>query len=279
MVLAVSSEKLAELAETARLVRQDIIRMTYAAGSGHPGGSLSCTDLLVALVFAEMRLDPTQPNWSDRDRLVLSKGHAAPALYSVLARRGFLSTDELTTLRRTGSRLQGHVDRQKLPGVEASTGCLGQGIGMAVGMALDDRIARRASRVYAVLGDGECQAGPTWEALMAAGHYGLDNLLVILDRNGYETDGATEDLMGIEPIADKFRAFRFETHAIDGHDLPAILQAFDQARGTKGRPTALVATTVKGKGVSFMEHKFAWHGKAPNKDEAERALAELGGHL
>lgn len=279
MALAVPSAKLTELAELARTVRQDVIRMTYTAGSGHPGGSLSVTDLLVALVFQEMRLDPTQPNWPDRDRLVLSKGHAAPAYYSVLAHRGYLEIAELATLRQTGSRLQGHVDRAKLPGVEASTGCLGQGIGMAVGMALDNRLAGRASRVYAILGDGECQAGPTWEALMAAGHYRLDNLVVILDRNGYETDGSTESILGIEPIADKFRAFRFETLEIDGHSFPAIFDALDHARATKGKPTAIVAKTVKGKGVSFMEGQHSWHGKAPSRAEAEKALAELGGHL
>ena len=279
MALAVPSAKLTELAELARTVRQDVIRMTYTAGSGHPGGSLSVTDLLVALVFQEMRLDPTQPNWPDRDRLVLSKGHAAPAYYSVLAHRGYLEIAELATLRQTGSRLQGHVDRAKLPGVEASTGCLGQGIGMAVGMALDNRLEGRASRVYAILGDGECQAGPTWEALMAAGHYRLDNLVVILDRNGYETDGSTESILGIEPIADKFRAFRFETLEIDGHSFPAIFDALDHARATKGQPTAIVAKTVKGKGVSFMEGQHSWHGKAPSRAEAEKALAELGGHL
>ena len=279
MVLAVPSAKVAELSAVAREVRQDIIRMTYLAGSGHPGGSLSVTDLLVALVFQEMRLDPAQPNWPDRDRLVLSKGHAAPAYYSVLARRGFLDVAELATLRKTGSRLQGHVDRAKLPGVEASTGCLGQGIGMAVGMALDARLAHKPGRVYAIIGDGECQAGPTWEAIMAAGHYKLDNLVILLDRNGYETDGATESIMGIEPIAERFRAFRCETLEIDGHDFGAILGALATARATTGRPTAIVAKTVKGKGVSFMENQHAWHGKAPNKEEAERALAELGGHL
>jgi len=279
MATALSSSQLDELHERALEVRRDIIRMTYAAKSGHPGGSLSVTDLVVALVFHELQIDPNQPNWPDRDRLVLSKGHAAPALYSALAHRGFLPVEELVTLRRTGSRLQGHVDRGKLPGIEASTGCLGQGIGMAVGMALDNRLAKRTSRVYAIIGDGECQAGPTWEALMAAGHYGLDNLVIILDRNGYETDGSTEELMGIDPIAEKFRAFRLETVEIDGHDMAQILAALARAKETHGRPTAIVAKTVKGKGVSFMEHKHSWHGKAPNQDEAQRALAELGATL
>ncbi len=277
---AVSSPKLVrDLSETARQIRQDIIRMTYRAGSGHPGGSLSVTDLLTALLFHELRVDPERPDWSDRDRLVMSKGHAAPALYAALAHRGFLPREELVSLRQIGSRLQGHVDRGKLPAVEASTGCLGQGIGMSVGLALDARLAQRPSRIYSILGDGECQAGLTWEALMAGGHYALENLVVLLDRNELETDGRTEDIMGIEPIADKFRAFRYETLDVDGHSFPAILAAFQHARKTKGRPTAIVARTVKGKGVSFMENKHAWHGKAPTRAEAEQALVELGGSL
>ena len=275
-----SAENLAlveDLKAKAREIRAEVIRMTYRAGSGHPGGSLSVTDLLTALVFHDLQLDPARPDWPDRDRLVLSKGHAAPALYAALALRGYLPREELKTLRQFGSRLQGHVDRAKLAGVEASTGCLGQGIGIAVGMALDNRLAARDRRVVAIIGDGECQAGPTWEALMAGGHYQLDHLTVILDRNQYETDGDTEAIMGIEPIADKFRAFRYATSEIDGHDFPQILGALSTARATEGRPTAIVAHTVKGKGVSFMENKFSWHGKAPNKEEAERALAELGG--
>jgi transketolase len=279
MAVAVPSPRLAELAERAREVRRDIITMTYRAGSGHPGGSLSVTDLLVALFFEEIRVDPAQPNWLDRDRVVLSKGHAAPALYAVMAHKGFLPHEELATLRVAGSRLQGHVDRRKLPGIEASTGCLGQGVGMAVGMALDHRLAKRPGRVYAILGDGECQAGPTWEALMAAGHYKLDNLVVIVDRNGYETDGSTESILGIEPLADKLRAFRFETLEIDGHDFPQILDAFEHARETKGKPTAIIAKTVKGKGVSFMENTHVYHGKPPSKEETDRALAELGGSM
>jgi transketolase len=274
-----SPELVEKLSTTARQIRQDIIRMTYHAGGGHPGGSLSVTDIVTTLVFHELRIDPERPDWPERDRLVLSKGHAAPALYSALAHRGFFDPKILPSLRELGSPLQGHVDRRKVAAVEASTGCLGQGIGMAVGMALDARLAARPSRVYAVLGDGECQAGLTWEALMAGGHYALDNLVVILDRNGLETDGKTEDLMGIEPIADKFRAFRYETLEIDGHSFPEILDGLARARATKGHPTAIVARTVKGRGVSFMENKHAWHGKPPNREEAERALAELGGSL
>lgn len=271
-----SADRLRSLEEKALRVRRDIIRMTYAAGSGHPGGSLSVTDLLTSLVFEELRLDPAHPDWPDRDRLVMSKGHAAPAVYAVLAHRGLIPESELLSLRRLGSALQGHVDRNKLAWIEASTGCLGQGIGMAVGMALDARLAQRPSRVYAVLGDGECQAGLTWEALMAGGHYRLANLTVILDRNGIETDGPTESIMGIEPIGDKFRAFRYHTLEIDGHDLRAILGAFTEVHRVTDRPTAIIARTVKGKGVSFMEGQSAWHGKAPSKAEAEQALRELG---
>ncbi len=266
----------ASLEATAREIRRDVIRMTYQAGSGHPGGSLSATDLLTALVFHEMRLDPQRPDWPERDRFVLSKGHAAPALYAALAHRGFLPREELRTLRRLGSRLQGHADRGKLPMIEASTGCLGQGVGMAVGMALDARLAKASYRIFTLLGDGECQAGPTWEALMAGGHYRLSQLVVLLDRNGLETDGKTEDIMGIEPIAEKFRAFRYRTLEVDGHDFSQILSALEEARRSQDAPTAIVARTVKGKGVSFMEGKHTWHGKAPSKEEAEQALADLG---
>jgi transketolase len=274
-----SPDVVAQLAETAKEIRRDIIRMTYAAASGHPGGSLSVTDLVTALVFHELHLDPARPDWPERDRLVLSKGHAAPALYAALAHRGYLPVSELATLRQLGSRLQGHVDRKKLPGIEASTGCLGQGIGMAIGMALDARLAQRSHRVYAIIGDGEAQAGPTWEAIMAGGHYALDNLVVLIDRNRFETDGDTESIMGIEPIDEKFRAFRYETLDIDGHDFPAILRALATAREVKGRPTAIVARTVKGKGVSFMENTHTYHGRPPTRAEAEKALAELGGSL
>ena len=275
----VPASLVASLKAQALEIRRDIVRMTYAAGSGHPGGSLSVTDLLTALVFHELRIDPNRPDWPDRDRLVLSKGHAAPALYAALAERGYFPREELLTLRQLGGRLQGHVDRGKLPMIEASTGCLGQGIGIAVGMALDARVAGRGNRVYAVLGDGECQEGSTWEALMAAGHYRLSNLVVVLDRNGIETDGPTESIMGIEPVAEKFRAFRLRPIEIDGHDFPAILGALADARAHPDGPTAIVARTVKGKGVSFMEGQHSFHGKAPSKAEAERALVELGTRL
>jgi transketolase len=268
-------EVVRSLEATAREIRKEVIRMTYAAQSGHPGGSLSVTDILTALLFRELRLDPARPDWPERDRLVLSKGHASPAMYAALALRGYLPREELASFRQLGSRLQGHVDRSKLPCIEASTGCLGQGIGMAVGMALDARLRKASWRTYAVIGDGECQAGATWEALMAGGHYRLSNLVVILDRNGLETDGSTESIMGIEPVAEKFRAFRYHTLEIDGHSFPAILGALAEARRTTDGPTAIVARTVKGKGVSFMEGKHQYHGKPPTKAEAEQALSEL----
>ncbi len=276
MAAATSDETIRSLETTAREIRSDILRMTHAAGSGHPGGSLSVCDLVNALVFHELRLDPTRPDWPERDRLVLSKGHAAPALYAALALRGYLPREELLTLRQLGSRLQGHVDRGKLPFIEASTGGLGQGIGMAVGMALAARLGPTTYRTVAIIGDGECQAGSTWEALLAGGHYRLSNLLVILDRNGYETDGPTESIMGIEPIADKLRAFRYHTLEISGHDYREILGAFAEARSVTTGPTAIVARTVKGKGVSFMEGTHTYHGKAPTSAELGRALAELG---
>jgi len=279
MAEQVPVEVIRSLQSKAREIRQEVIRMTFAAQSGHPGGSLSVTDLLTALVFQELRIDPAKPDWPDRDRLVLSKGHASPAMYAALALRGFLPREELASFRQFGSRLQGHVDRTKLPYIEASTGCLGQGIGMAVGMALDARLRQASYRTYAIIGDGECQAGPTWEALMAGGHYRLSNLVVILDRNGLETDGPTESIMGIEPIAEKFRAFRYHTLEIDGHSFPAILDALAEARRTTDGPTAIVARTVKGKGVSFMEGKHQYHGKPPNREEAERALRDLGTEL
>jgi transketolase len=272
-------ETVDQLQAVARQIRQDIIRMTYQAGSGHPGGSLSVTDIVTALVFHELRIDPEHPDWPERDRLVLSKGHAAPALYSALAHRGFFDPKDLLTLREIGSPLQGNVDHRKLPSVEASTGAPGQGLGMAVGMALDARLAKRPSRVYAIIGDGECEAGLTWEALLAGAHYALDNLVVIVDRNEPGLDPSNENRMGLEPLAAKFQSFRYDTLEIDGHSFPAILEGLAHARTAHGRPTVLIARTVKGKGVSFMENQEAWHGKPPNRDEAERALAELGGSL
>ena len=270
------AELLETLSQRALEMRRNILRMTHAAGSGHPGGSLSATDVLAALFFHELRIRPEDPAWKDRDRFVLSKGHAAPALYAAMAGRGFLPPGELLTLRRLGSRLQGHVDARKLPGVEASTGCLAQGISMAVGMALDARLDGRPSRVYAMIGDGECQEGQTWEALMAGAHYHLDNLVGILDRNGIETDGSTEEIMALEPVEAKMQAFGWHTLSIAAHDFPQILDAFAEAKRTRGKPTMIVAHSVKGKGVSFMEGKAAYHGKPPTDAELVRGLRELG---
>jgi transketolase len=268
-----------ELSATARQIRQDILRMSYRAGSDHAGSCLSVADLVTALVFHELRIDPEHPDWPDRDRLVLSKGHAAAALYSALAHRGFLDPAALPSLREVGTPVQGLVDRRAVPAVEALTGAPGVGVGMAVGMALDARLAKRPSRVYVIVGDGECRAGLTWEALTAAGQYALDNLVVLVDRNGKETDGEKEETSGLEPLADKLRAFRCDTLEIDGHDFPAILGALAHARTTKGRPTAIIARTVRGKGVSFIEDQPGWRVKVPTRDETERGLAELGGSL
>jgi len=273
--------KLTELQEKAALVRQDIIREVYSAKSGHPGGSLSAADVLTALYFEVMNIDPKNPNMENRDKFVLSKGHAAPALYACLAERGYFPKEELTTLRQIGSRLQGHPSMKKLEGIEMSTGSLGQGISAAVGMAIAGKLDKSPARVYALLGDGELQEGMVWEAAMAAGHYGLDNLCAVVDHNGLQIDGANDDVMRVNPIADKFKAFGWNVIAIDGHDMEQILKAFADAKDVKnaGRPTVIVAETVKGKGVSFMENQAGWHGKAPNDEQAAQAMTELGGAL
>lgn len=263
------------LTVTARRIRRDIVRMVGAAGSGHPGGSLSAVEIMTALYFKVMRLDPDWPDWPDRDRFVLSKGHAAPVLYAALAERGFFAVDKLETLRQLGSPLQGHPDRKSLPGVEVSTGSLGHGLAVANGMALAGRLDGRDYRVYVLLGDGELEEGMVWEGAMAAAHYRLDNLTAIIDHNHLQIDGRVEEVMSPEPVADKFRAFGWETLAIDGHDFGQILDALERAREVKGKPTVIIAETIKGKGVSFMENQAGWHGKAPKPEEVEKALAEL----
>ncbi|HEY9899277.1 MAG TPA: transketolase [Pantanalinema sp.] len=272
-----TSARHAELAERARAARRHIITMIRDGKSGHPGTSLSCTDLMVALYFAHMRHDPKRPDWADRDRFVLSKGHGAPGLYAVLVEAGYLDAGELTTLRQIGTRLQGHVDMHKIPGIEASTGSLGHGLSLAHGMALALRMDGRDSRVYALLGDGECQEGQVWEAAMAAAHYKTGNLIAIVDRNGLQIDGPTEKVMALGDVGEKFRAFGWNVIEIDGHDFDSILLALDKAKATPmlGQPTCIVAKTVKGKGVSFMENVVKWHGTAPSADEAEIALKEL----
>ncbi|GAF26009.1 Apulose-4-phosphate transketolase subunit A [Moorella thermoacetica] len=266
---------LQSLMATARRIRRDIVRMVGAAGSGHPGGSLSAVEIMTALYFKVMRLDPERPDWPERDRFVLSKGHAAPVLYAALAERGFFAVDKLDTLRRLGSPLQGHPDRKSLPGVEVSTGSLGHGLAVANGMALAGRLDGRDYRVYVLLGDGELEEGMVWEGAMAAAHYRLDNLTAIVDHNHLQIDGRVEEVMSPEPVADKFRAFGWEVMTIDGHDFGQILDALERAREVKGKPTVIIAETIKGKGVSFMENQAGWHGKAPKPEEVEKALAEL----
>lgn len=267
--------KFTELEKKSNQVRRHIIEMTCIAGSGHPGGSLSGADIVTALYFSEMRIDPARPDWPDRDRFVLSKGHAAPLLYSALAERGFFPVEELKTLRKLGSRLQGHPDMRKLPGVEISTGSLGQGLSAANGMALAARLDRRDCRVYVLLGDGEIQEGMVWEAAMAAAHYKLDNIAAFVDHNGFQIDGPVDEIMSPEPVADKWRAFGWHVINIDGHDFKQILNALAEAKTVKDRPTMILAKTVKGKGVSFMENQVGWHGVAPKREEAEKALCEL----
>jgi len=266
-----------ELEQIARRVRRHIVGMIGEAGSGHPGGSLSCADILVALYFRVLNVDPRWPDWPGRDRFVLSKGHACPALYAVLAERGFFPVEELWTLRRLGSPLQGHPDMRKTPGVEASTGSLGQGLSIALGMALASRLDGAAWRVYVLLGDGEIQEGQVWEAAMAAAHYRADNLTAILDWNGLQIDGPNDQVMSIRPVADKWRAFGWEVREIDGHRFCEILEALAWARTVRGRPAIILAHTVKGRGVSFMEGQVDWHGKAPSPPQVKQALAELEG--
>jgi transketolase len=272
----------ARLESIARECRVQIIRMLAHAGSGHPGGSLSVIDLLVSLFFGRMRHDPKRPDWADRDRLVLSKGHAVPALYAVMAKAGYFDEAKLVTLRKLGSPLQGHPDRTALPGVEAATGSLGQGLSIAVGEALGLRLSGSSARVYAVVGDGESQEGQVWEAAMSAPKLGgashpLDNLCVIVDYNRIQLDDFVARILDLEPLIEKWKAFGWSVLEIDGHDLDQIGKALDQAEAVRGTPTVIVAHTVKGKGVSFMENDPAWHGKAPKPSEAITAIREILG--
>jgi transketolase len=271
------SPDLHHLQEIARQVRLDIVEMLYRAGSGHLGGSLSATDILVALFFGEMRARAHDPCWVDRDRFILSKGHGAPAYYAILTRLGYFSPEELLTLRRFGSILQGHPDSGCTPGVEIPTGSLGQGLSIANGLALASRLNGRGSRVYVLLGDGEVQEGQIWEAAMTAAHYGLDNLVAILDRNRLQIDGHTAEVMSLEPLADKWQAFGWHTLEVDGHDMAQLLAAFQACKPVKGRPSIIIAHTVKGKGVSIFEGQAKYHGVAPNPEEYQVALQELKG--
>ena len=265
-----------ELEKKAKVVRADIIKMLYEAKSGHPGGSLSATDLMVALYFEKLKHNPEKPDWVDRDRVIFSKGHACPLLYACLAESGYFPTQELATLRKMYSRLQGHPGKNKgLPGIEISTGSLGQGLSAGVGMALGFKLDKMPNRVYVLMGDGELQEGSIWEAAMSAAHYKLDNLCGIVDVNKLQIDGNVSDVMAIEPLTDKWRSFGFNAIEIDGHKIDEILSAYNNASETKGRPSVIIAHTVKGKGVSFMENQAGWHGKAPNKEQMEMALREL----
>ncbi len=273
-----SSEK-KQLQILACKVRMGVIESTYGAKAGHPGGSLSSAEMYTYLYFKEMNIDPKNPKWADRDRFVLSKGHTTPGLYSVLANRGFYPVEDLPTFRHIDSYLQGHPNMNTVPGVDMSTGSLGQGVSVATGMALGAKHAGKTCRVYSLLGDGEIQEGQVWEACMAAAHYQLDNLCIVVDNNGLQIDGNIADVMSPYPIVDKLVAFGFHVIAIDGHDFDQIEAAMNEARQTKGKPTAIVMTTTKGKGISFMENDAGWHGKAPNDAEYAKAMEQLKAQL
>jgi len=270
-----SSASVAEMEAIAKRLRRHIITMIGKAGSGHPGGSLSAVEILTALYFKVLRHKPSDPKWSDRDRFILSKGHAAPALYATLAECGYFPVEELLTLRQMDSRLQGHTDRTVTPGVEMSAGALGQGLSFAIGVALAGRLNSKDYRVYVLLGDGECDEGQVWEGAMAAAHFKVDNLMAIVDNNGQQIDGWNRDVMNLEPFNKKWRAFGWKVIEVDGHSIPQLIDAFDQSKKIKRQPTVIIAHTVKGKGVSFMENNPDFHGKAPNAEEVKLALKEL----
>lgn len=266
---------LKKLKKTATHIRKHIIDETYYAGAGHPGGSLSCTDILAVLYFSEMNVDPKNPQWEDRDRFVLSKGHCAPALYGTLAEKGFFPVEDLTGFRSADSYLEGHPSMKSVPGVDMSTGSLGQGISAAVGMAIAARVDKKDYRVFTILGDGEIEEGQVWEAAMAAAHYKLNNLTAFLDHNGLQIDGKVSDVMSPEPVVDKFKAFGWNVITIDGHDYSQISDAIMKAKEICDKPTMVIAETIKGKDVSFMENVAGWHGMAPNKEQRDQAIAEL----
>lgn len=264
-----------KLSEIAKDIRKGIIEAVYSGQSGHPGGSLSISDIMTVLYFYEMNINPENPKDENRDRLVLSKGHCAPALYSTLANRGFFEVEELRTLRNIESRLQGHPDMNKIPGVDMTTGSLGQGLSAANGMAIAGKLNNKYYRVYCIMGDGEIEEGQVWEAAMASNKYKLDNLCVIVDNNNLQIDGTIEEVMSSYPIDEKFKSFGFQVINIDGHNIQEIIDAFDVARNIKGKPVCIIAKTIKGKGVSFMENKAEWHGKAPNQEQYEQAIKEI----
>ena len=264
-----------ELEKMANAVRKGIIEEVYNGQSGHPGGSLSVADILTVLYFHELNIDEKNPKWEDRDRVVLSKGHCSPALYSCLANRGFFPVEDLKTFRKIDSYLQGHPDMNKIPGVDMTTGSLGQGLSAAVGMAIAGKMDKKDYRVYCILGDGEIEEGQIWEAAMSAKKYALDNLCVIVDNNNLQIDGTIEEVMSPYPIDEKFRSFGFEMIKIDGHNMQEILDAFNVAKHIKGKPVCMIAKTIKGKGVSYMENQVGWHGKAPNEEQYKMAMEEL----
>ena len=269
------TSKIEELKTKAKNIRRNIVEMVYSASSGHPGGSLSITDVLTALYFSELNVDINNPKDENRDRLVLSKGHCSPALYSALAEKGFIPKEDLKTFRKVDSYLQGHPDMKKIPGVDMTSGSLGQGLSVANGMALSAKLDGKNYRVYCIMGDGEIEEGQIWEAAMTSSHYKLDNLCAIVDNNDLQIDGKVGEVMNPYPIDKKFESFGFNTIVIDGHNFDEILKAFEQAKETKGKPSVIIAKTLKGKGVSYMENKAGWHGKAPNEEEYKIALEEL----
>ena len=269
------AEEVKRLKDIAKELRVWIIRMLAEAGSGHPGGSLSAIDILTVLYFHSLRHRPLEPDWAVRDRFILSKGHGVPALYAALAKSGYFPMEELLTLRKTGSRMQGHPVAGTVPGVEASTGSLGQGLSIAQGLAMASKLDGDTYRVFSMIGDGESQEGQIWETAMSAPKFGLDNLIVFLDYNNGQIDGHTREIMSLEPVGDKWGAFNWDVQDIDGHDIPKIISAIERTRNIKGKPHLIIGCTVKGKGVSFMEDNIEWHGKAPSKEEAESAIEEI----
>ncbi len=270
-------KKVEALQKIANDIRINIVKMVYNAKSGHPGGSLSCADILTVLYFSQMNINPQEPNSMERDRLVLSKGHCSPALYSTLARRGYFSEEDLKLFRKLNSNLQGHPDMNKVPGVDMTSGSLGQGLSIANGMALSSKMDKKGYRVYCILGDGEIEEGQVWEACMTSSKYNLDNLCVIVDNNNLQIDGDIHTVKGLNKIEEKFESFGFKAITVDGNNIEQLIDAFDRAKMTKGVPTAIIAKTIKGKGVSFMENNASWHGKAPNEEEYIQAISELTG--
>ncbi len=264
-----------EIENKAKEIRKDIIEQVYRANSGHPGGSLSIADIMAVLYFDELNIDEKNPKWEDRDRLILSKGHCSPALYGALAERGYFEKEDLKGFRNINSKLQGHPNMNDVPGVDMSSGSLGQGLSVANGMAISGKMDKKEYRVYCILGDGEIEEGQVWEAAMAANKYSLDNLCVIVDNNNLQIDGTIEEVMSSYPIDKKFESFGFNVVTINGHDIQKIKDAFSAARNTKGKPTCIIAKTIKGKGVSFMENQVGWHGKAPNKEQYDEAMRDF----